>query len=511
MDNLNQYLADLPAGLISNTATLENGDSFTESATENASGNGMGASKYHIFPDLSPTEYEQLKASIQTHGPLMSVIEDDEGNLIDGRHRKRACDELGISCPNIRRSFSSEAEKMEVAAAVNAKRRHLSGRQKRVVIANYLQADQDIADNYLGELLGVSKNTVAAEREKLEAGGQIDELTMLRGKDGKLYPREKRERKPDPNKKSTTKKKPSQPIGDEAEPEVDANGSNDPADTGKPKPHVAATEPEADDDQFDREGATFVAALATIKGLLGDPWDTLSEVIAALGLKMPEVAAWAQQQAEWEEPSEVEATPPAPLVAAEVVESLQEAVGKLDVEGRDEACAPKSVPKEEGDEDSRENGEKGTVKLLPSEQPRAFVGDRVVFKKQIWEVIAQVGDGGIITLKNATGKETNIQSRRRDRNGKERYQILANRPVGEDLASMVVKALTGVDDGLDLPDLTAKVLHLGYQTQSQNLGMAIYNVLGKLKKNGKVVRDDEARKYRLVVTESEVQYEEVAG
>jgi hypothetical protein len=69
---------------------------------------------------------------------------------------------------------------------------------------------------------------------------------------------------------------------------------------------------------------------------------------------------------------------------------------------------------------------------------------------------------------------------------------------GEDLASMVVKALKGLKNGLNLPDLTEKVLKLGYKTQSQNLGQAIYNVLGKLKKEGKVAKDDEAKKYSLV-------------
>ena len=69
---------------------------------------------------------------------------------------------------------------------------------------------------------------------------------------------------------------------------------------------------------------------------------------------------------------------------------------------------------------------------------------------------------------------------------------------GEDLASMVIKALKGLKSGLNLPDLTEKVLKLGYKTQSQNLGQAIYNVLSKLKKEGKVDKDTEAKKYSLV-------------
>jgi hypothetical protein len=71
------------------------------------------------------------------------------------------------------------------------------------------------------------------------------------------------------------------------------------------------------------------------------------------------------------------------------------------------------------------------------------------------------------------------------------------RAPGEDLASMVVKALR-LKGELSLPDLTEAVLKLGYETQSQNLGQAIYNVLGKLKKEGKVSKNDDTKTYFLI-------------
>ncbi len=332
-------------------------------------------------------------------------------------------------------------------------------------------------------------------------------------------------------------------------------------------------------DEIDRATAKFEAALATILDwVVDDPFEVLWEVIHALGLKIADVAAWAQRQAElWADDEPIEATPPALVVADEAVGQAEPVLthleGEQPVTPNDDPAAMENAPRDEtkpptpeetaadqangqvadtltpaaevnvansrdqqqqihdearapvdaakhvescgetakssaaasnnGDEESDE------IKLLPPEKRRAFVGDRISFKKEVWEVIAELGYGGTITLQNAAGKQANIHSRRWARNGNERYRILDKpRPEGEDLASMVVKALTGVDGGLDLADLTEKVLRLGYKTNSDNLGQAIYNVLGALKKRGKVVRDNEAKKYILV---SEVKYEEVIG
>lgn len=42
---------------------------------------------YQIMPDLTPEEYEALKADIQANGVLIPVEVDEEGNILDGYHR----------------------------------------------------------------------------------------------------------------------------------------------------------------------------------------------------------------------------------------------------------------------------------------------------------------------------------------------------------------------------------------------------------------------------------------
>ncbi len=141
-----------------------------------------------LLPPLPPDEYAALKESIRVHGCRVPIIVDQHGDIIDGWHRDRACQELGIFCPREVRHFNSDVERLQVAITLNANRRHLTRAQRRDLIAAYLKADAAINDNHLGEIVGVSKNTVASVRDDLEATGQIDKLEQRRGRDGKDRP-----------------------------------------------------------------------------------------------------------------------------------------------------------------------------------------------------------------------------------------------------------------------------------------------------------------------------------
>ena len=141
-----------------------------------------------MLPALPPDEYVALKDSIHRHGVRVPIIVDQHGKSIDGWHRDRACQELGIYCPREVRHFNSDAERLQIAIALNANRRHLTRVQRRELISVYLKADSQINDTHLGEIIGVSKNTVASVREKLESTRQIDKLPMRHGRDGKDRP-----------------------------------------------------------------------------------------------------------------------------------------------------------------------------------------------------------------------------------------------------------------------------------------------------------------------------------
>lgn len=151
----------------------------------------QGSSRYSIFPEMTATDYESPKASIADHGVEIPVILDEDGNVIDGHHRRKACGELRIACPSIVRKFGSEAEKYELALQLNCSRRQLSTKEKRELVATYLNRDPEIANNHLGTIIGVDSHTVESVRGDLEGTSEIPKLEKLRGRDGKVRRRHK--------------------------------------------------------------------------------------------------------------------------------------------------------------------------------------------------------------------------------------------------------------------------------------------------------------------------------
>lgn len=82
--------------------------------------------KFQVMPPLHPAEYEKLKESIAEEGVLVPVEKDaDTGEILDGFHRMRACEELGIEPPVVERRFENDAERKIHALTLNLTRRQL--------------------------------------------------------------------------------------------------------------------------------------------------------------------------------------------------------------------------------------------------------------------------------------------------------------------------------------------------------------------------------------------------
>lgn len=64
------------------------------------------------MPPVTEEEYAALKASIAEHGVLVHVVEDTEGNIIDGYHRRQAWEELraaGYDLPDYQREGAAKS------------------------------------------------------------------------------------------------------------------------------------------------------------------------------------------------------------------------------------------------------------------------------------------------------------------------------------------------------------------------------------------------------------------
>src|SRR5690606_36151023 len=142
---------------------------------------------FQFFEPLRGDEYAALKADIAKRGVLVPIEYDEEGNILDGHHRHRICQELGIKdFPRVVRRFSSLEEKEEHIVTLNVRRRHLTSEQKRKWVEWFLRRHPERADNRIAGEVGVDDKTVAAVRAELEATSEIPKLDYRVGKDGKV-------------------------------------------------------------------------------------------------------------------------------------------------------------------------------------------------------------------------------------------------------------------------------------------------------------------------------------
>lgn len=128
---------------------------------------------FQNMPPLSPEEYAELEASIKEHGIQVPILIDEDGVVIDGHHRQKIAQELGIRCPKRQVIDKTESEKRTLALSLNVHRRHLTREQKRALIAESIKADPQLPDLQHAHRTGASPHTVKSVRTDLESDLQI--------------------------------------------------------------------------------------------------------------------------------------------------------------------------------------------------------------------------------------------------------------------------------------------------------------------------------------------------
>lgn len=149
--------------------------------------------KYQVMPDLTPVEYEILKASIEEHGVLVPVEVDEHGELLDGHHRVRAWQELraeGLNIadyPRLIRGGWTEEQKRNHARRLNVVRRHLSKEQRDQLMIDMRR--DGMSYRAIAEAVGVSHETArSAVANTTVKNLTVDLPDRILGKDGKMRP-----------------------------------------------------------------------------------------------------------------------------------------------------------------------------------------------------------------------------------------------------------------------------------------------------------------------------------
>jgi ParB-like chromosome segregation protein Spo0J len=137
-----------------------------------------------LLPLMSDEEYEGLKEDIRRHGQREAIILLD-GKILDGRHRDRACRELGVEPRTVSLAPDLVKDPVAYVRSVNLHRRHLTALQKRAVVAGILQDDPKQSDRAAAARAGVDHKTVAAVRKAITASGEIPQSETRVGQDGR--------------------------------------------------------------------------------------------------------------------------------------------------------------------------------------------------------------------------------------------------------------------------------------------------------------------------------------
>lgn len=132
---------------------------------------------------------ESLKASVAKHGLLQAIVRDEEGNILDGHQRLRACLATDTKPRYKTQRGLSEEEKWNLVFACNEHRRHMSAQKRREVAVTLRR--RGFTQERIAELLGVDQKTVSRHlaRAKDEGADLPDEIQT---KAGKRYPTERK-------------------------------------------------------------------------------------------------------------------------------------------------------------------------------------------------------------------------------------------------------------------------------------------------------------------------------
>jgi ParB-like nuclease domain len=149
--------------------------------------------QYQLFDALPAHIEDALRASIERFGVIVPVVRDQHGQIIDGHHRARIADELGVKYRADTVTVADEDEAREVARHLNTRRRHLSGEQLRehiVMLAQRATASGvgELSQREIAQVAGVAPSYV----NKVLSDPQVFTSEHLpearRGADGKVYP-----------------------------------------------------------------------------------------------------------------------------------------------------------------------------------------------------------------------------------------------------------------------------------------------------------------------------------
>jgi ParB-like chromosome segregation protein Spo0J len=135
---------------------------------------------FQLFPALDAATEAALTASIERFGVLVPVVVDQHGQCLDGHHRRRIADRLGVKYRVDVVQVAGDEEGREIARSLNSDRRHLDVEQRREVVAALREQGHSL--RAIAEAVGASKDTVQRDLATVSPETVPDRTIGLDGK-----------------------------------------------------------------------------------------------------------------------------------------------------------------------------------------------------------------------------------------------------------------------------------------------------------------------------------------
>lgn len=153
-------------------------------------------SSYQLFDALPAHIEAALRDSIEEFGVIVPVVIDQNGQVIDGHHRSRIADSLGVDYPVENIHIDDDEQAARLAYTLNADRRQLQPSERMRAAARLRERGHSY--RAIGEALGTDDRTVRRDIAKAGEAGAAPEPDEVRGRDGKSYPAKRPEPAPEP-------------------------------------------------------------------------------------------------------------------------------------------------------------------------------------------------------------------------------------------------------------------------------------------------------------------------
>jgi ParB-like chromosome segregation protein Spo0J len=146
---------------------------------------------YQTMPPLAQDDADALERSIRTHGIQTPIIVDEQGNIIDGHHRREIATRCGLPLPVEVRRDLDESTKIALSISLNVDRRQLTREQKREIIAASIKAEPTASNREHARRTGADDKTVGTIRDDLAARAEIPHVSERTDSLGRQQPASK--------------------------------------------------------------------------------------------------------------------------------------------------------------------------------------------------------------------------------------------------------------------------------------------------------------------------------